>query len=250
MEAQAQVGVWGHLKLAHNSGRISGVQMDVVMEGDRWEFEKGLNPKLLHVPRPDRDLEDIDRIRWVYVVVAADGAQWQPVGSGGTQVEMRAKGVYFDAFNRQWVERIRKRAQSYDSPAWSDWYAEMCMAKALKRVLKSCPKSREMAQAIGMTDELDANLEQGQTWNVDASKVLPANLAVDPKTQAARDAFAGAGKAPGREPEPEAVTVSASPSSSEAQKQEQGPERAGPQPEAGPEKAAPATTGGGLGWDD
>jgi recombination protein RecT len=243
MTAQVQIGVWGHMKLAHNSGRIAGVQMDVVLEGDEWSFSKGTRGHLHHVPRQGRDLNDLDAIRWVYAVVATD--QWEPTGDGKTEV--MAKGLFFDAFDRAWIERIHKRAQSYDSPAWTDWYAEQAMAKCLKRVLKTCPKSRDLARAITMTDELDAGAEGGQVWDVDTTRLLTADVTVDPRVAAARAAMTDQGKGAGREPEPETITVR--PAASDAAPMAQAdPEPARQEPAAEPEPE-PAAGGDDVGWD-
>ncbi len=240
LEAQLQVGVWGHMKLAHQSGRISGVQIDVKMVGEKWSFQKGTNGHLLHEPGEDRDLDDVDRIEWVYAVIGTDG--WVPIGDGRTEVQR--PGLYFDAFPKSWIERIRKSAQSSDSPAWENWYAEQAMAKCLKRVLKVCPKSREMARAITMTDELDAGV--GQTWDVDTSLLLPADAAVDSKTQAARDAMRGMGDSPSREPEPVEVPAAQDPAPGFVMEERQ------PDPPPGreeqPDQPQGGAPGGGFGW--
>lgn len=239
-EAQLQIGVWGHMKLAHNTGRISGVQIDVVMEGDEWSFSKGTRGHLHHVPRQGRDLDDVDAIRWVYAVVATD--KWEPVGDGKTEV--MARGVFFDAFDAAWIERIRNRAQSYDSPAWTNFFAEQAQAKALKKVLKLCPKSRELARAITMTDELDAGVDGGQVWDVDTTTLLTAEVDADPTTTEARQSMRSMGANPGREPEPVAAQR-AKPEQTEQPEQPKQAAKRGPEEGPGPDGEPPVSK---LGW--
>ena len=169
-DAQLQIGVWGHMALAWRSEQIKDVQIDVMMTGDRWEFQKGSEAYLHHRPVEGRDLDNINAIEWVYAVVRTTRG-----------------GVIFDAFDAGWIERIRSRSKSPNSPAWRDFYAEMAMAKALKKILKLCPKSREQARAITLDDQADGGAPQ--EFELDTDLLLPAEVALDPKTEEARAAF-------------------------------------------------------------
>jgi recombination protein RecT len=239
-EAQLQVGVWGHMALAWRSEQIKDVQVDVVQTGDLFSFRKGSEPFLHHEPRPGRDLDDIDAIEWVYAVVRT-----------------LAGGVVFDAFDREWIERIRSRSQAPNSPAWSNFYAEQAQAKALKKVLKLCPKSRHQARAITLDDEADAGA--AQTFDIDTSLLLPAEVALDPKLEATRKAMADMGEGLGRSPEPEpvAATPPAAPALRQEEAFDQVPDKRQPEPQdddpgPAPEKPEPqaeSDTSGGLGWD-
>jgi recombination protein RecT len=203
LEAQLQVGVWGYAALAWRSGKIQDVQMDIVLPGDEFSFQKGSASFLHHKPRGERDFNKAEgTIEWVYAVVRTL--------EGGT---------IFDAFDALWVERIRAKSKSPNSPAWVNFYAEMAMAKALKRVLKLAPKSRELARAI-VLDDLDDTAER-QVFDIDTSHLLPAGASANAPDEKAGKATKEALR------KPRAKTAKA------------GPEKTGPQPKSGPEKAGP-----------
>jgi recombination protein RecT len=223
LQAQLQVGVWGHMALAWRSTMIADVQIDVVLPGDRFSFRKGTDAYLHHEPQKGRDLGEAERaIEWVYAVIRTKGG-----------------GTIFDAFDAAWIERIRGRSKSPNSPAWSNFYAEQAQAKCLKKVLKVCPKSREMARAITLDDEADAGAKQ--VWTVDTSLLLAAEQATDPKVQEAREEMAKMGEKPSREP----ATAKRGNGPASPARQSQA-KRAEPPPH----DDADAPPAGGTGWDD
>lgn len=219
-EAQLQIGVWGHMALAWRSEHVRDVQIDVVLPGDAFSFRKGSDPYLHHEPKPGRDLNSPDDIQRVYAVVRTTQG-----------------GVIFDAFDHAWIERIRSKSQSPHSPAWQHFYAEQAMAKALKRVLKVCPKSREQARAVTLDDEADANA--AQVWEVNPTLMLSSEVALDPTTEKARKAMRDMGSKPGREPEPVGTSKP---------KAEDKP-KAKEEPEPDPEPTDEDSPAGGLGWN-
>ncbi len=226
-EAQLQIGLWGHMALAWRSALLADVQIDVVLPGDRFTFRKGTDAYLHHEPQKGRNLNEAERvIEWVYAVVRTKGG-----------------GTIFDAFDAAWIERIRGRSKAPNSPAWSNFYAEMAQAKCLKKVLKVCPKSREMARAITLDDEADAGAKQ--VWTVDTSLLLAAEQATDPTLQAAREEMTAMGEKPGRAPQPEP----------QKRKRDNGPisparQSKAQRAEPPPHDDADAPPAGGSGWDD
>lgn len=217
MTAQLQIGVWGHMALSWRSGLIADVQIDVVLDGDEFDFQKGTNAFLHHKPREGRELDDVGAITWAYAVVRTLGG-----------------GVIFDAFDKAWIERRRNVSQSPDSPAWVNFYAEQSEAKTLKTTLKRCPRSREMARAITLDDQADAGAKQ--VWDVDPSHMLPSRVSLDPNRQPEPEKGNG-GEPAAAEPEPEAHGLTVE----ETQPTEEGP--------APKDEDAPADSGG-LGWED
>lgn len=141
-EAQLQIGYLGHLALAWRSEKIAGLQVDVVCEGDTFDFVKGTEGFIRHRPRDGR-IMDAASITHVYAVLKTVYG-----------------GLIWDVFDKEWIESIRRFAPSGDSPAWVDHYAAMAKGKALKNIAKYAPKSREMARAITVDDQSDAGLRQ------------------------------------------------------------------------------------------
>ncbi len=222
IEAQLQVGVWGHMALAWRSGLLADVQVNVVCHGDIFDFRLGSDPYLHHQPEEGRDLSDQRSIRYAYAVIRT-----------------LAGGVIFDAFDAAWIERRRNTSKSPDSPAWKNFYAEQAQAKALKTVLKRCPKSSHMGRAITLDDQADAGATQ--VFDVDASVMLPPRVSLDPRRQPTPKPNGGdeaaADGLPGRIEDEERGDADAF-----------APEPPGDSDQ--PKTAAPADTGGGLGWDD
>ncbi len=225
-EAQLQIGLWGHMALAWRSALLADVQIDVVLPGDRFTFRKGTDAYLHHEPQKGRNLNEAERvIEWVYAVVRTKGG-----------------GTIFDAFDAAWIERIRSRSKAPNSPAWTNFYAEMAQAKCLKKVLKVCPKSREMARAITLDDEADAGAKQ--VWTVDTSLLLAAEQATDPTLQAAREEMAQMGESPSRDPEPAKPRERSRKRTPAKAKSGNGPD----EPPPHDDQDHPAA--GGSGWDD
>jgi recombination protein RecT len=130
---QFQIGYQGWVELARRSGKIKTLYAYTVHKGDEFEYELGLNPKLVHKPAEVRG-----EITHVYAV-----AHYLP------------EGYSFVVLTKSEVEALRRRnASQRESPAgpWATDYAEMAKAKAIKRLAKLMPLSDELARAT-LADE-------------------------------------------------------------------------------------------------
>lgn len=153
-EASLQIGYLGHLALAWRSSQVAAIQVDVVIRGDAFDYQRGTSGYLHHKPQKGRTM-DPDQIEYAYAIVQTvmGGEVWMVLD----KIE---------------IERLRKSGPSGNSPAWKNWYDQMAMGKALKRTLKFCPKSRELARAITLDDSSDANIRQN--FEMDLPIALPA----------------------------------------------------------------------------
>lgn len=172
MQAQLQIGYLGHLKLAWNSGQIASIEANVATHEEvaagRFEFQHGTAGFLHHRPIQDRDLTE-KTVAYAYGIVWLKGAE-------------RPLWRVLDA--RQ-IARLRNTGRSANSPAWTAWFDEMAMSKALKRALKWAPKARELAHAIAIDDEADAGVPQTYQSGADVAGLLAAS---GQRTQGERDA--------------------------------------------------------------
>lgn len=66
MQVQFQIGVYGYIDLAYRSGLVESIQAEVRYEKDFWEYERGLNEKLRHIPY---DLGDPGEAVGYYAIV-------------------------------------------------------------------------------------------------------------------------------------------------------------------------------------
>lgn len=131
MEAQFIPGYRGLISLAYRSGAVQSVQAHVVYEGDEFEFEYGLTPKLRHVPLDTDEALDPAKITHAYCVV-----------------HIKEADPTFDVMTRKDIDRIRQRSKASGSGPWVSDFAEMARKTVTRRALKYAPMSIEMSKAI------------------------------------------------------------------------------------------------------
>jgi len=136
-EAQLIVSAQGLSELAYRSGLISTIQSEVVYEGDVFEFELGLAPKLKHIP--SGLTEDSAHITHAYMVVT-----------------LKDGGQVFRVFTRSQIDRIRGRSQARDYGPWVTDYAEMARKTVVKNGMKYVPKSIEVARAVQQDNAIES----------------------------------------------------------------------------------------------
>lgn len=136
-------GYRGLISLARRSGQIVSIEAHVVRDGDEFECEFGLEPKLIHKPNTGDKLGDV---RAAYAVAKIVG--------GGVQYEMMVKSE---------IDAIRNRSRAGEFGPWKTDYSEMARKTVVRRLFKYLPVSVEMARAMEVDDEdrddLDPDLE-------------------------------------------------------------------------------------------
>lgn len=144
-ECQFQPMYQGLLELARRSGFILSVQLREVRKGDRFSFRFGLRPDLEHIPLEGEGADDPKReVTHVYCVIdlIGGGQQWDVISWD--------EGIAHGArFSPSWDDRLNggKGGFRLDS-VWADDPLAMIRKTILKKVLKLCPKSPEMAAAL------------------------------------------------------------------------------------------------------
>lgn len=132
--ANFEVGYHGAVRLLYQSELISVVDAAVVYQKDRFEFSKGLNPILVHVPNWDERGER--RGAWALIKLTTGES-------------------LFEFMPAAEIESIRNAVQGTDSSysPWSKHWAEMAKKTVLKRVAKYAPRSTSARQAIALDDQ-------------------------------------------------------------------------------------------------
>lgn len=133
MECQFQIGYKGLIDLAYRNTQIQMISAQVVYENDEFEYELGLNAKLIHRPT----LNDRGKIRLFYGLFKLNG--------GGFGFEVMSKAA-MDAF-------AKEHSKAYDisfSP-WKNHYEEMGKKTVIKKALKYAPIKTDF-QRILSTD--------------------------------------------------------------------------------------------------
>jgi recombinational DNA repair protein RecT len=122
---------------------VQGVAARVVYEKDRFEYEYGLDERLVHVPS---DEENPGPMTHVYAIF-----------------RFKDGGHHFDVMTTREVNRVRARSRAAGSGPWVTDYEEMARKTVLRRASKLSPASIEdkTARAITLDERADAGIEQG-----------------------------------------------------------------------------------------
>jgi recombination protein RecT len=129
------LGYQGMMELARRSGMTSYVQAEIVREGDIFDFEKGLMPKLSH----------------------------RPAGSVGSQVthayaiaHMKDSPPIFEVLSRDEIEARRSRSPASKGGPWVTDYEAMCKKTAIRALFNWLPRSAELQRvhALEVASEL------------------------------------------------------------------------------------------------
>lgn len=135
-DVQFQIGYKGLIELARRSGKIKMVYAEVVREGDEFNAEFGLDPKLEHKPKFDASKP----MTHVYAVCHFNDG-----------------GYNFVVLSKSDVERLRMRSpMQKGSPvgAWKSDYEAMAKAKALKQLSKYLPLNIDQLTAISSDEQV------------------------------------------------------------------------------------------------
>jgi recombination protein RecT len=147
MECTLLIGYQGQIELALRSGKVSSIYACAVREGDIFEHEKGLNPKLKHVPSVDPDREE------------------RPLAYVYTIARMTTGDPIWDVLSIAQIEARRKRSASRDEGPWFTDYEAMCLKTGVRSLFRWVPKSSEIARIEAM--EVAADLGKGQLQTLD-----------------------------------------------------------------------------------
>lgn len=146
------VGYKGLLKLARQSNEISSISARVVYSRDEFEYEFGLEDKLLHKPTHE---DDPGEMTFAYAIFRYKGG-----------------GYHFDVMSKNEIDGIRKRSKSSDNGPWVTDYDEMAKKTVLRRASKMAPASIEdLARAVAIDSRSDAGLAPALEIDVPAAPV-------------------------------------------------------------------------------
>jgi recombination protein RecT len=127
-----QTGYQGLIDLAYRSNKVTGIDAEVVRDGDKFYWCKGLNPRLDHEPSDDPEREQ------------------RPITHAYAVVRIRNADPRFEVLSFAQIEARRKRGDAEKQGSFSPWktdYAEMAKKTAIRTALKYAPKSAELIQA-------------------------------------------------------------------------------------------------------
>ena len=134
LEVQFIIGYKGLIDLAYRNGQMQTIQAQEVYENDFFEYEYGLEPKLVHRPA----FSDRGELVYFYGI-------FRTVNGGyGFSVMSKAD---MDAFAKTY-----SKAFESDFSPWKTSYIEMAKKTVIKQALKYAPIKTEFQRALS-TDE-------------------------------------------------------------------------------------------------
>ncbi len=136
----------GLIELARRSGEISTIFAEVVHEGDVFEYELGLEPKLIHKPG-----EDTDKNPWTYVYAVAH------LKDGGRQFRVFSKSQVYKYRDRS---SNVKNARKYNKETpWDTDEEAMACKTAIRHLVPVLPASvTDLRRAVDADNRADAGL--------------------------------------------------------------------------------------------
>lgn len=144
MECQFMIGYRGYVALALRSGQVKSIQARAVKKSDKFEYEFGLEPKLVHVPKSGDD-----EITHFYAVI-----------------QLMTGGTLFEVMTCDEVNFIRDKSKAYSfahdkkKTIWFLHYEEMGKKTVIRRLIKMAPLSPEINRAVGLDDLADNGVNQ------------------------------------------------------------------------------------------
>ena len=134
LECQFQLGYKGLINLAYRNEQLQTIQAQCVYANDEFEYELGLNSKLIHKPA----LGERGEMVAVYALF-----------------KLQNGGYGFEVMSKQdvdsYAQKYSKAINSSFSP-WKSAYTEMAMKTVIKRVLRYAPLKTDFLRAVA-TDE-------------------------------------------------------------------------------------------------
>lgn len=147
MECQFQVGYKGLLDLVYRNPDIQTVQAQCVYENDTFEYELGLEPKLVHKPA----LKDKGGMICAY-------ALWKSKNGG----------FGFEVMSKEDIDAHAKKFSQGFSSSYSPWktnYEEMAKKTVIKKCLKYAPIRSDFTRQISNDETIKTEI------SVDMSEV-------------------------------------------------------------------------------
>ena len=122
------LGYRGEIELAYRTGLYSMIYAMEVFKDDEFDYCYGINPNLIHKPKPHLSSE-------------------KPIGYYAVY-KLKDEGFGFTVMSYQEIyEHAKKYSKSFESGPWKSEFNEMAKKTVLKKVLKYAPASIELATA-------------------------------------------------------------------------------------------------------
>ena len=163
-EAQFMPGYSGIIKLALQSGYINGVELHEVYQNDEFEYEYGLDQKLIHRPTEGNPGD----LRAVYCIVL--------LSTGHKTFEVMT--IKKAEEHRDKFSKSKTKDGKHYGP-WVDHFNARALKTVRKRGLKYTPKSSELAGALKLDGMQEAGIDRDDPEILDIKPSGPAKTGVE-----------------------------------------------------------------------
>ena len=159
LECQFQLGYKGLIDLAYRSEAVATIQAHEVYENDTFEFEYGLEPKLIHKPA----LKNRGEVICYYAMFKTKD------GGNGFEI-MSAEDVRLHA--KKYSQALNK-----SSSPWTTNFDEMAKKTVLKKVLKYAPLKSDFVRAAAadgtIKEEIAPDMSEVEAIEVEYESLEP-----------------------------------------------------------------------------
>ena len=171
---KAGVSDKGLIDLAHRSGEFKSIDARVVYENDEFEYEYGLEPKLLHKPAMSNRGKPV----YYYAVYTLVNG-----------------GFGFEVMSVEDVREHRRKFSKAKNSPWDTNFDEMARKTVLKRVLKYAPIKTEFAKQVNADSTIKTNITESMVDEPDQADWSAAEAEVEVEVEVIEE--------PEPEPDPE-----------------------------------------------
>lgn len=141
------IGYRGMLDLVRRSGMVGAVFGHAVYTGDEFDYQLGLDPKLRHVPCGE---DDPAKVTHAYAVARVNG---EP---------------QFVVLTRRQLDKVKAQyGRSSQSPWNGEYFPEMCVKTAIRRLCKFLPMSADVATGIERDEQIVDLADMAMPLSVD-----------------------------------------------------------------------------------
>jgi recombination protein RecT len=130
-------GYRGLIDLARRSGNIISISAEIVYENDVFDFEKGLNEKLIHKPV----LTNKGKMIAAYAVA-----------------KLKDGGAQFIVLPKADIDAVKAKSKSQFGP-WATDFEAMAQKTAVRRLFKWLPSSVEMQKAAILDEQSETGIQ-------------------------------------------------------------------------------------------
>lgn len=134
------LGYKGLINLILRSGKVAKISCEVVYEGDDFEYELGLEPKLAHIPNHTASRKSSD-IKWIYAVAK--------LSDGEIVFKVMSRDEIMAIAN---ISNVTNNLYFNDKKDPQNWMAKKTVLKQLSKLL---PKDYYGQKAVSVDDSLE-----------------------------------------------------------------------------------------------